>query len=173
MRAPIYLRHRHAFGRLRLGWLKTATKRIDSRMKRLPLYLDLVLYCAVLIVAAAGAGMLALDKIGDVIKDTSASQASIEVKRSYLSAADYAEYLPTLTRLNPGVGIALSPDGSAVVLMVSDEDLFPDLMMALHTLQAFKPGVAWDLIEMCAKKCPDEAVARAIVKGFTQEIRNP
>lgn len=95
----------------------------------------------------------------------------VKVSRIYLTQADYADYLSTLARLNPGVRFTMNRENNAIVLSIADEQLFPDFMMSLSTLQAFRPSVAWDLVELCAKKCPDDAVAMAVVQGFTQEIR--
>lgn len=146
-----------------------------ASMKRLAIHLDLLVYSMLLLLAAAGAATLALDNVGKAFDDGATGAGNkIEVQRVYLTRADYGAYLPTLARLNPGVGFALSQDGSSVLMTIGDEELFPDFLMALHTLQAFKPSVAWELVEMCAKKCSEEqVVASAIVKGFTQEIYKP
>lgn len=162
------------FRRLRLHRLADLIREPVTRMKRFAIHLDLLVYSILLVLMAAGAAALALDKVGMVFDDGTGAGNRIEVQRVYLMRSDYGAYLPTLARLNPGVGFALSQDGSAILLTIGDEELFPDFLMALHTLQAFKPSVAWELVEMCAKKCPDEqVVARAIVKGFTQEIYKP
>lgn len=163
------------FRRLRLHWLADLVGESVTRMKRYAIHLDLLVYSALLVLIAAGAAALALDKVGMVFDDGAAGAGNkIEVQRVYLTRSDYGAYLPTQARLNPGVGFALTQDGSAILLTIGDEELFPDFLMALHTLQAFKPSVAWELVEMCAKKCSEEqVVARAIVKGFTQEIYKP
>lgn len=97
----------------------------------------------------------------------------IFVKRLYLGREDYLEYSPTLTRLNPGVVFAISKSNDAMTLVINNEELFPDLMMGLHTMQSFRPGVAWEITEMCVKACPDKEIARVSVKGFKQELRQP
>lgn len=154
-------------------WLGERIGDLEARLKRFHIHLDLLLYCILLIAASVAAFALSLGKLGEMIEGSVTVKSPIDVQRVYLRRADYGEYLPTMTRLNPGVRFALSQDGSSVVLMVSDEELFPDLLMAMHTLQAFKPNVAWELVELCAKNCPDELVARAVVKGFTQEVYRP
>lgn len=146
---------------------------ILQRLKRPPLHLDLWLHGGGMALLAAGAVSLAALKVSELFGEEgkAGTWGEIQVRRVYLNRGDYLEYIPTLTRLNPGVRFSLNQEGNAVVLSIADEQLFPDLMMSLSTLQSFKPRVAWDLEELCAKKCSDEAVARAVVKGFTQEIR--
>lgn len=160
------------------GTMQRWTRRfvITQPMKWLPHNLDLILPGLVLAICALGAVILTAHKAYDVIDFASKKYFSdsnkIGVQRTYLSRSDYFEYAPTLVRLNPGVGFVVSQnDDSAVVMTISNEELFPDLMMALHTLQSFKPGVAWEMVEFCVRKCPEGAIARASVKGFKQEIR--
>jgi hypothetical protein len=150
--------------------------RAGALMRRWPYNADLIVLCVLLSVTAMGAAMLTASKAGQLLghvvsqANTSADRKA-EVKRLYLSASAYQDYAPTLIRLNPGVTFSLTHQGTALALEIKDPDLYPDLMMALHTMQAFKPSVAWEMNEFCAHKCHGEGiVARAIVKGFTQEI---
>lgn len=144
-------------------------------LKWLPHNLDILLPSLVLAIFAFGVVILTTHKAYDVISFAFGKHVTnsdkIGVQRVYLAGSDYLEYAQTLVRLNPGVGFAVSQGDSAIVMTINGEELFPDLMMALHTLQAYKPGVAWEMVELCVRKCPDGSIARASVKGFKQEIR--
>lgn len=147
-----------------------------SLMRRWPYHLDLIVLCVALSAAAMGAAMLTSAKaarlLANIVSQHHAkAEAKAQVKRIYLPANTYQDYAPTLIRLNPGVTFSLTHNGTALALEIADDDLYPDLMMALHTLQSFKPSVGWEMAEFCAHKCNGEkVVARAVVKGFTQEI---
>jgi len=124
------------------------------------------------LVLLAGAVFFTLSKLTDFFQtDGSVWSGAVQVRRIYLAQADYIEYIPTIARLNPGVAFSVAPDGKGLLLSVADEQLFPDLMMGLNSLQAFKPSIAWDLEELCVKKCGDDIVAKILVQGFTQEMR--
>jgi hypothetical protein len=139
----------------------------------LPFHLDCILPCVALIFSVFFFASLLIQKANDVL-DLASKQFphgnKIVVQRFYLASKDYLEYSPTLARLNPGVSFALDQQSNALVLTINNEELFPDLMMALHTLQAFRPGIAWEVNELCIKACPGNAVARVAVKGFKQEL---
>ncbi|MES2261599.1 MAG: hypothetical protein V4724_24030 [Pseudomonadota bacterium] len=144
-------------------------------IKWLPFNLDIIVPCAVLLMASIIVVILTISKTADIMgsrflnKDHAAH--AIKVQRIYLDRGEYLEYSPTLARLNPGIAFTLEKTGGILVLAINNEELFPDLMMALHTLQSFKPGVAWEMDEFCVRTCPDKAVARVTVKGFKQELR--
>lgn len=142
--------------------------------RRLPYNLDLILPSVVLLGVALALATLALGKAGELsdagLLPAGRGGGAIKVQRLYLDRGEYQEYSPTLARLNPGVNVTAGADG-ALMLAIVNEELFPDLMMALHTLQSFKPGVAWEMVEFCVRTCPEKAVARVVVKGFKQELR--
>lgn len=152
------------------------TAGLAASARRLPHNLDLIVLIVALLAGAVGAVVLAAAKSGAVLAHLASSVAArgadtVEIRRTYLVRDEYQEYAPTVVRLNPGVQFSLNQDGTALVMSIASQELYPDLMMALHTLQAFKPGVAWEMVEFCAHRCGDNAVvARAVVKGFTQEI---
>jgi|GEM_PF-7106474 len=160
----------------RLAMLIAKVRGYTAVLKYLPHNLDLTLLCLVLMGAAMWIAILTATKGSEVFAHVSSKinlfeDKKIAVKRFYLRNNDYLEYAPTLIRLNPGVTFSLAQDGNALAVAIGDEDLFPDMMMALHTLQSFKPSVGWEMIEFCARKCKDDGViSRAVVKGFTQEI---
>lgn len=144
--------------------------------KWLPYNMDVVLPSAVLVVAAVISLLFTVHKVIFVVSSPGQLQLVTsghggEVQRLYLDQKDYLEYSPTLGRLNPGVVFTVNQADGALWLTIGNEELFPDLMMALHTMQSFRPGVAWEMVEMCVRTCPDKAVARVAVKGFRQEIR--
>lgn len=123
---------------------------------------------------AGVAVLIAVEKIHNTFFSkniTTAQTKSPLVRRIYLVQADYQGYVATLSRLNPGVQIGVLKSEDAIDIAISDEELFPDFMMALHTLQSFKPGMAWELVELCVRKCPENTVSRAVVRGFKQEIK--
>lgn len=141
----------------------------------LPYHLDCIIPCLLVSGVAVMCAALMLHKAGSVLallkSGPGAHSKPIAVQRIYLDRKDYLEYAPTMTRLNPGVSFAVDQASATLTLTINDEELFPDLMMALHTLQSFRPGVAWDMSELCVKTCPDKAIARVAVKGFKQELR--
>ncbi len=155
--------------------LQDLAKRLSSK-RWLPNHLDLMLPGIVLSILAVGVLVLTIHKGLSVANaiwpvQKSASGNEVEVQRIYLAQTDYLEYAPTLGRLNPGVAFATSQADGTLTLSIVNEEMFPDLMMALHTMQSFKPGVAWEMVELCVRTCPDKAVAQVAVKGFKQEMR--
>jgi hypothetical protein len=144
--------------------------------KWLPYNLDLLLPSIVLGVLATIFLLLTVHKVINVVSSLSSlpsvtGTSGTEVRRLYLDKKEYLEYSPTLSRLNPGVVFSVNEADGSMLLTIGNEELFPDLMMAMHTMQSFRPGVAWEMVEMCVRTCPDKAVARVAVKGFKQEIR--
>ncbi len=157
-------------------WLRFLPPPLLKGAKWLPHNLDIVLPTAILGVLATIFLLFTVQKVVTVVSSLNplplaTGNSGVEVRRLYLDRKDYQEYAPTLGRLNPGVLFAVNEADGGMVLTIANEELFPDLMMALHTMQSFRPGVAWEMTEMCVRTCPDKAVARVAVKGFKQEIR--
>lgn len=158
----------------RRAWTKTSAH--AAVFKRLPYGFDLVLLCLLLTALALGVVTLTTSKAAQVLAHARATlhridEAKVGVKRTYLAENAYQEYAPTLVRLNPGVSFTVKPGTNQLEIAINDEELYPDLMMALHTVQSFKPSVGWEMVEFCIHKChSDTVIARAVIKGFTQEI---
>lgn len=140
----------------------------------LPHHLDRIIPCTIISLMAIISAILLIHKIANVLDLAKAKESGrnpIPIQRIYLGSADYLEYSTTLIRLNPGVTFTAEKSNAVMTLAISDDELFPDLMMALHTMQSFRPGVSWEMVEFCVRTCPEKAVARVTVKGFKQELQ--